>query len=96
MFGSEVQTTREALSIVLLCSFDDLNASGSIYQLVFEQLSDLNDNGLLIQPLALCRAFVTRDWCKFYRVFLRLSRIQQLSVEPFVSIIRKVKLLFFH
>ena len=90
MFGTELHTTREALSVVLLSSLNALNASGQIYSLVFDQLADLNEHGILLQPLSLCKAYVTKDWCRFSRVFHRLSRIQQLSVEPFVSVIRKV------
>ena len=90
MFGNEVQTTRESLSVLLLSSFDALQASGPIYNLVFDQLADLQDHGILQQPLSLCKAYISRDWCRFSRVFHRLSRIQQLSVEPFVPTIRKV------
>ena len=90
LFGNELKTTREALSVLLLSSLDALHASSAIYRLIFEILADLREHGILLQPLQLTKSFVTRNWCRFARVFHRLSLIQQMTVEPFVATIRKV------
>lgn len=89
LFGTEISTTREAIAILLLSSFDQLRASNIILNFIFSLLSHLKTHNILVNPMILFKSYHTNNWTSFSRVFHRLSRIQQITVEPYVKNIRK-------
>ena len=90
LFGREIQTTRDAFSAMILTRLDDLKPSGLIYSTIFQRISELLSNGVCLLPIELLKAYMTQNWCKFARIFNRLSRIQQIAAEPYVLSLRKV------
>jgi len=89
LFGTEISTTREAIAILLLSSFDQLRASNIILNFIFSILSNLKTHNILVNPMILFKSYHMNNWTRFSRVFHRLSRIQQITVEPYVKNIRK-------
>lgn len=89
LFGTEISTTREAIAILLLSSFDQLRASNIILNFIFSILSHLKTHNILVNPMILFKSYHMNNWTRFSRVFHRLSRIQQITVEPYVKNIRK-------
>ena len=55
-------------------------------------MNELKSHSLMVNPLSLFRSFYHKNWTQFSRAFHRLSRIQQITVEPHVSAIRQVRL----
>ena len=53
-------------------------------------LSHLKTHNILVNPMILFKSYHMNNWTRFSRVFHRLSRIQQITVEPYVKNIRKV------
>lgn len=90
LFGREIQTTRDAFSAMILTRLDDLKPSGLIYSTIFQRISELLSNGVCLLPIELLKAYMTQNWCKFARIFNRLSRIQQIAAEPYILSLRKV------
>jgi len=92
LFGIEIGTTREAIAILLLSSFNNLTAANIVLHFVFSKMNELKSHQIVLNPLSLFRSFYHKNWTQFSRAFHRLSRIQQITVEPHVSTIRKYTL----
>lgn len=92
LFGAEIGTTREAIAILLLSSFEELTAANLVLDFVLSKMNELKSHNIILNPLSLFRSFYHKNWTRFSRAFHRLSRIQQITVEPHVATIRRYTL----